>query len=69
MYLFSSSTVDFEVRWTMIQLADMLVKPNEETIPKLMIHLPTPVTEYPPALPTPKLKLFTSGTGKWGEST
>lgn len=50
----------------MIQLADMLVKAAEESPPKLVIHIPvttsTAAEASSPALPTPKIKLF-SGAG------
>jgi transcription initiation factor TFIID subunit 2 len=65
--LFSAPEVDFDVRWAMIQLADMLVRPAEEAPPKLVIHIPvtnpTAAEAGSPALPTPKIKLF-SGASK-----
>lgn len=45
----------------MIQLADMLVKPTEETMPKLILHIPTPIQEIAPSLPTPKIRLSMAG--------
>ncbi|KAK7465277.1 hypothetical protein VKT23_005256 [Stygiomarasmius scandens] len=48
--------VDYEVRWCMLKLADLLVRPVEEQPPTVRIHLPpTPVTETAPPLPTPKI--------------
>lgn len=62
-FFFRSPDVDFEVRWAMIQLAEMLVRPAEEAIPKVVLHLPpTPALEIPPALPTPKIKFFTGNS-------
>lgn len=62
--LLRSPDVDFEVRWAMIQLAEILVKPAEEVVPKVVVHLPppTPIFENTPALPTPKIKLFTGNS-------
>ncbi|KAI0308085.1 hypothetical protein B0F90DRAFT_1680044 [Multifurca ochricompacta] len=50
---------DQDVRWSIIKLADVLVRGAEEAPPKLSIHLPppTPVTEIPPPLPTVKIPL------------
>ncbi|KAF8204343.1 hypothetical protein K438DRAFT_1716031 [Mycena galopus ATCC 62051] len=43
--------VDHEVRWCLLKLADLLIKPVEETAPTVKIHIPiTPVTETPPIL-------------------
>jgi len=48
---------DQDVRWSIIKLADVLVRGAEEAPPKLSIHLPpsTPVTEVPPPLPLVKI--------------
>ena len=45
------------MRWSIIKLADVLVRGAEEAPPKLSIHLPpsTPITEIPPPLPLVKL--------------
>jgi transcription initiation factor TFIID subunit 2 len=45
------------VRWSILKLADVLVRGAEEAPPKLSIHLPppTPVTEIPPPLPLVKI--------------
>lgn len=47
-----SPDTDQDVRWSIIKLADVLVRGAEEAPPKLSIHLPppTPVTEIPPPL-------------------
>ncbi|KAJ7508635.1 hypothetical protein B0H11DRAFT_37054 [Mycena galericulata] len=43
--------VDHEVRWCLLKLADLLIKPVEETPPTVRIHIPiTPVSENPPQL-------------------
>lgn len=43
----------------MIQLAEMLVRPHEESLPKLVLHIPvTPAVDVAPATSTPKIKLF-----------
>ncbi|KAF7347442.1 Transcription initiation factor TFIID subunit 2 [Mycena venus] len=50
-----AADVDHEVRWCLLKLADLLIKPIEETAPTVKIHIPiTPVTENPPIL-TPSL--------------
>ncbi|KAH9968683.1 TATA-binding protein associated factor Taf2 [Russula dissimulans] len=48
---------DQDVRWSIIKLADVLVRGAEEAPPKLSIHLPppTPVTEIAPPLPAVKI--------------
>ncbi|KAI9511720.1 hypothetical protein F5148DRAFT_1168299 [Russula earlei] len=48
---------DQDVRWSIIKLADVLVRGAEEAPPKLSIHLPppTPVTEIAPPLPSVKI--------------
>jgi transcription initiation factor TFIID subunit 2 len=54
---FSAPDVDQDVRWSIIKLADVLVRGAEEAPPKLSIHLPpsTPVTETAPPLPLVKI--------------
>jgi transcription initiation factor TFIID subunit 2 len=48
---FSAPDVDHEVRWCLLKLADLLIKPVEETAPTVKIHIPiTPATETPPVL-------------------
>ena len=53
----SAPDVDQDVRWSIIKLADVLVRGAEEAPPKLSIHLPpsTPITEIPPSLPFVKI--------------
>jgi transcription initiation factor TFIID subunit 2 len=55
----SAPDVDQDVRWSIIKLADVLVRGAEEAPPKLSIHLPppTPVTEIPPPLPHVKIPI------------
>lgn len=57
----SASDIDQDVRWSVIKLADVLVRGSEEAPPKLSIHLPppTPVTEIAPPLPSVKIPLPT----------
>lgn len=48
--------IDHEVRWCILKLADLLIRPVEETPPTVKIHIPsTPVTEVAPQLPLPKM--------------
>ncbi|KAK0208686.1 hypothetical protein DFS33DRAFT_1413599 [Desarmillaria ectypa] len=51
--------VDHEVRWCILKLADLLIRPVDEVPPKLSLHLPpkTPITETPPSLPVPKVSI------------
>jgi transcription initiation factor TFIID subunit 2 len=57
----SAPDVDYEVRWYLLKLADMVVRGAEEQPPKVTIHLPpTPVTEVPPPLPVVKLNVKAS---------
>ncbi|KAG7099822.1 hypothetical protein E1B28_001631 [Marasmius oreades] len=49
-------SVDFEVRWCVLKLADLLIRPVEETPPTIRLHIPpTPVTETAPQLPSAKI--------------
>ncbi|EJU02667.1 hypothetical protein DACRYDRAFT_21692 [Dacryopinax primogenitus] len=49
-------SIDQEVRWCMIQLAEFFYKPHEEALPKVTITLPpTPISETAPQLATPVL--------------
>jgi len=46
--------VDYEVRWGIIKLADLVLRGVEEAPPKVTIHLPpTPVLEQPPPIKLP----------------
>ncbi|KAJ6541894.1 hypothetical protein B0H19DRAFT_1175115 [Mycena capillaripes] len=46
-----AADVDHEVRWCLLKLADLLIKPVEEAPPTVKIHIPiTPVNENPPTL-------------------
>ncbi|CAL1694239.1 unnamed protein product [Somion occarium] len=55
-----SPEADFEVRWCLLKLADLLIRGAEEVPPKVTIHLPpTPVVEAAPPLPTLKVPLKT----------
>lgn len=48
--------MDFEVRWCLLKLADLLIRPVEESPPSVKIHIPsTPITEAAP--PTPSVKV------------
>src|SRR6266404_5031293 len=55
----SAPDTDQDVRWSIIKLADVLVRGAEEAPPKLSIHLPppTPVTDAPPPLLPVKIPL------------
>ncbi|KAF8580130.1 hypothetical protein K439DRAFT_1648275 [Ramaria rubella] len=47
---------DYEVRLSMLKLADLVFRGADESPPKVTIHIPrTPVTELPPSLPSPAL--------------
>ncbi|KAI0049299.1 hypothetical protein FA95DRAFT_1538598 [Auriscalpium vulgare] len=48
---------DQDVRWSILKLADILIRGAEEAPPKLSIHLPppTPIVETPSALPPLKV--------------
>ena len=48
--------IDHEVRWCILKLADLLIRPVEESPPSVKIHIPsTPVVEAPPQLPAVKV--------------
>ncbi|KAF8603233.1 hypothetical protein BDV93DRAFT_556870 [Ceratobasidium sp. AG-I] len=50
--------VDHEVRWCMLQLADLIYRPADEPPVKIKIVIPlTPVSELPPPPPTPSITL------------
>ncbi|KAJ7292844.1 hypothetical protein C8J57DRAFT_1444279 [Mycena rebaudengoi] len=54
--------VDHEVRWCLLKLADLLIRPIEETPPTVRIHIPiTPVAELPPPLPSKPRPLKLAG--------
>ncbi|KAG6813996.1 hypothetical protein H0H92_004489 [Tricholoma furcatifolium] len=47
--------VDQEVRWCLLKLADLLIRPVEETAPTVKIHIPsTPVVDVAPPLSAAK---------------
>ncbi|KAJ7150184.1 hypothetical protein C8R46DRAFT_1008308 [Mycena filopes] len=51
MHIAMAPEVDHEVRWCLLKLADVLIKPIEETAPTVRIHIPiTPMSEVPPIL-------------------
>lgn len=57
--IFRDTNADYEVRWCMLKLADLAVRGVEEPLPKVTIHLPpTPVTEAPPPIPAPGIKII-----------
>ena len=41
--LFSSPNVDLEIRWCILKLCEVLIKPSEEPLPKLKIRMPANV--------------------------
>ncbi|KAJ3797877.1 TATA-binding protein associated factor Taf2 [Lentinula aff. detonsa] len=50
--------VDYEVRWCMLKLLDILIRPVDETPPTVRIHIPsTPISETAPSLPSAKIPL------------
>lgn len=58
---------DYEVRWSLLKLADLLIRGTEEAPPKVTIHLPpTPVVEAPPPLPSVKVPLKSRPSFKSG---
>ncbi|KAF7302593.1 Transcription initiation factor TFIID subunit 2 [Mycena chlorophos] len=62
MPLVLSPEIDHEVRWLLLKLSDLLLKPVEETPPTVKLHIPAnPVPETPPPEQSPvlpfKLKL------------
>ena len=59
--------VDHEVRWSILKLADLLIRPVEEAPPSVKIHIPsTPVIETAPQLPLPKVPVKISKVIKSG---
>ncbi|KAH0591210.1 hypothetical protein H2248_001303 [Termitomyces sp. 'cryptogamus'] len=51
-----ASDIDQEVRWCLLKLADLLIRPIEETPPTVKIHIPsTPVIDVTPQIPAPKV--------------
>jgi transcription initiation factor TFIID subunit 2 len=64
---FRSPDVDYDVRWCVLKLADLVIRGVEETAPKFTIHLPpTPVIESAPPLPLAKPPLKVQRTLKSG---
>ncbi len=54
----SAPNVDQEVRWCLLKLADILIRPVEETPPTVKLHIPsTPVLEAPPQSPSVSVKM------------
>lgn len=52
----SAPDVDCEVRWCLLKLADILIRPVEETPPSVKIHIPsTPITDTAPQIPPVKV--------------
>ncbi|KAG6851364.1 hypothetical protein H0H93_005762 [Arthromyces matolae] len=47
--------VDQDVRWSLLKLADLLIRPVDEVAPSVKIHIPsTPVTDVTPPIPALK---------------
>ncbi|KAJ3830293.1 hypothetical protein F5880DRAFT_1516515 [Lentinula raphanica] len=63
--------VDYEVRWCILKLLDILIRPVDETPPTVRIHIPsTPVAEAPTSLPSAKIPLKAlKSTGKASNQT
>lgn len=57
----SDPEVDHEVRWSVLKLADLVIRGADESPPKLVINIPaTPVSEVPPPVTlklTPKVTI------------
>ncbi len=52
-----NSEIDHEVRWCILKIADLLIRPVEETPPSVKIHIPsTPITEVPPVFPVVRVQ-------------
>ncbi len=65
--LCSAPDVDHEVRWCLLKLADLLLRPVEEMPPSVKIHIPsTPVTEVNPQIPLVKVPVKPSRAIKSG---
>lgn len=59
----SAPDVDHEVRWCMIKVADLLMRPVKETAPSVVITIPvTPVAESP-SMPTHKALRLSKPSG------
>jgi transcription initiation factor TFIID subunit 2 len=53
---YSAPDVDYEVRWCLLKLADILIRPVEEVPPSVKIHIPsTPITDVAPQIPLVKV--------------
>jgi len=52
-----NSEIDHEVRWCILKIADLLIRPVEETPASVKIHIPsTPITEAPPVFPVVRVQ-------------
>lgn len=52
-----NSGIDHEVRWCILKIADLLIRPVEETPPSVKIHIPsTPITDVPPVFPVVRVQ-------------
>ncbi|KXN88910.1 Transcription initiation factor TFIID subunit 2, partial [Leucoagaricus sp. SymC.cos] len=59
--------VDCEVRWCLLKLADLLIRPVEETPPSVKIHIPsTPISEAALQIPAVKVPVKPPRTVKSG---
>lgn len=59
--------VDYEVRWCLLKLADLLIRPVEETPPSVKIHIPsTPITDVAPPIQPVKVPIKPPRTIKSG---
>ncbi|KIY69351.1 hypothetical protein CYLTODRAFT_420749 [Cylindrobasidium torrendii FP15055 ss-10] len=59
MAIATAPDVDYEVRWSILKLADILIRAVNEEPPKLSLHLPAPATpsiESAPVLPKVSIK-------------
>jgi transcription initiation factor TFIID subunit 2 len=64
---YSAPDVDYEVRWCLLKLADILIRPVEEVPPSVKIHIPsTPITDVAPQIPPVKVPAKPTRTTKPG---
>lgn len=66
----SAPDIDYEVRWCLLKLADILIRPVEEVPPSVKIHIPsTPITDIAPPIPPVKVPVKPTRTLKSGGSS
>jgi hypothetical protein len=55
--------MDESIRFAFIKIAEMTMMSNTEPLPGNIIKLHTPISETPPVIPTPKIRLSMPDTG------